>query len=228
MDKNKLNDILDRHSKWLRGCDDGKCAGLSYADLHRADLRFANLRGADLCFANLCFANLSYADLRFANLRGADLRDADLSDAVLRGADLTDANLSGANLSGVNLYGTDLQANITIEIANKYFPLCCPEVGEFIGWKKCGDYIIKLKITDAAKRSSAFGRKCRCSEAIVLSIEQVDGSEADVISVRSDFDNKFVYRVGDTVRVDAFDEDRTHECAQGIHFFITRQEAVEY
>jgi hypothetical protein len=30
------------------------------------------------------------------------------------------------------------------------------------------------------------------------------------------------------VTPDSFDEDRWHECAPGIHFFITRQEAVDY
>lgn len=28
--------------------------------------------------------------------------------------------------------------------------------------------------------------------------------------------------------VEDFDEDRRNECAAGIHFFITRQEAVDY
>ena len=34
--------------------------------------------------------------------------------------------------------------------------------------------------------------------------------------------------VGDIVRVDNFDKNRWNECSTGIHFFITRQEAVDY
>jgi hypothetical protein len=37
-----------------------------------------------------------------------------------------------------------------------------------------------------------------------------------------------VYRVGETVRPHQFDPDRWHECAGGIHFFITREEAADY
>jgi hypothetical protein len=38
----------------------------------------------------------------------------------------------------------------------------------------------------------------------------------------------FAYKVGDMVSVDDFDTNRWNECAPGIHFFITRQEAVDY
>ena len=41
-------------------------------------------------------------------------------------------------------------------------------------------------------------------------------------------DENFIYRIGETVEVKNFDCDRSHECAPGIHFFITRQEAVDY
>lgn len=124
-----------------------------------------------------------------------------------------------------NLRGADLE----ISLVNKFFPLCCPEHGSFIAWKKSRDnYIVKLEVTENAKRSSAFGRKCRCSEAKVLAIETIDGRDAGVKEVRSDYDYNFVYRVGETVSVDNFYDDRRNECAAGIHFFITRQEAVDY
>ena len=161
------------------------------------------------------------ADLRGANLYGANLYGADL-----RGANLYGANLRGADLRGANLYG----AKIELELINKFYPICCPEVGSFIAWKKVrGNLIVKLEVTETAKRSSAFGRKCRCSEAKVLDIQNLDGTSADDVTVAySTYDNNFAYRVGETVCVDNFDEDRKNECAPGIHFFITRQEAVEY
>ena len=91
-----------------------------------------------------------------------------------------------------------------------------------------GDYIVELRITENAKRSSATGRKCRCSEAVVLSITTQDGKEMEEKSVCSKFDPNFRYTVGETVSVDNFDENRWNECAPGIHFFITREEAVNY
>ena len=43
---------------------------------------------------------------------------------------------------------------------------------------------------------------------------------------RSKHDYTFVYRVGETVEPrEPFDPNRWNECASGIHFFITREEA---
>ena len=164
------------------------------------------------------------ADLRGAYLREADLHGADLREADLRGADLREADLRGADLRGADLRG----AKNEIELVNKFFPICCPEYGAFIGFKKANGYIVKLQVPEDAKRSSAFGRKCRCSKALVLNIENTDGSGSGLSEIASGYDKDFIYRVGETVEVADFDEDRTHECAPGIHFFITRQEAVDY
>ena len=155
---------------------------------------------------------------------------ADLSCADLRGANLSCANLSCANLSRADLRGADLsRAEIPIALVNKFFPLACPENGAFIGYKKCrGDLIVKLEVLETAKRSSAFGRKCRCSAAKVLCIENIDGTVADTTEAESGYDAGFIYRVGEIVSVDDFDEDRRNECSTGIHYFITRQEAVDY
>ena len=231
-----LNEILENHRKWLC-CD---------ADGKRADLGGANLRGANLRGANLGGANLRGADLGGANLRGADLGGADLGGANLYRADLGGANLYRANLRGANLYRADLGganlyradlgganlrgAKIELTLLNNFYPICCPEVGSFVGWKKVrGNLIVKLEVTENAKRSSAFGRKCRCNEAKVLDIQNLDGTSVDdVTEAYSQHDENFVYRVGETVRVEDFDDDRRNECAAGIHFFITRQEAVDY
>ena len=88
--------------------------------------------------------------------------------------------------------------------------------------------IVKLQITDDAKRSSATGRKCRCSKVAVLGLENPDGTPYPDIQVSSQRDSNFIYRVGETVEVPDFDENRWNECSTGIHFFITRQEAVDY
>ena len=154
-------------------------------------------------------ADLYKADLRWANLSGADLRWANL-----RWANLRWANLSGADLSGAE---------------NLSLPIACPEEGSFIGFKKClNNLIVKLEIPADALRCSATGRKCRCSKAKVLSITNIDGSDANTDAVASIYDKAFVYKVGETVEVSNFNTDRWDECSAGIHFFITRQEAVNY
>lgn len=118
--------------------------------------------------------------------------------------------------------------------------LSCPESGGFIGYKKCWyldnekdnciDCVVKLLIPSDAKRSSAFGRKCRCSKAKVLGIfDDLDGNELkDVFSVFSPYDGNFIYAVGEEVYPDSFDEDRFNECSHGIHFFMSFDEARDY
>lgn len=112
--------------------------------------------------------------------------------------------------------------------AKIFHPMICPEKGPFIGFKKANRYIIELEITEDALRSSATTRKCRCSEAKVISITNIDGTSCDVKSVSSTRDLNFIYTVGSTVKVNDFDMDRWNECTTGIHFFITREEAVNY
>ena len=133
------------------------------------------------------------------------------------GADLRSANLSGANL-----------LNVRYDECTGFFALVCPEEGSFIGYKKANGHIVKLRITEDALRSSATSRKCRCSKAEVLSITTLDGEDDGLTSIPSNYDSNFIYRVGTTVEVEDFETDRWDECAAGIHFFITRQEAVQY
>ena len=129
-----------------------------------------------------------------------------------------------ADLQGADLRG----AKIEMALINKFFQICCPEYGEFIAWKKASNHIVKLQIPEDAKRSSAFGRKCRASKAVCLEIQNKDGTDSGMTDIPSYYDSDFIYRVGEIVEVADFDDDRTHECAPGIHFFITRQEAVDY
>jgi hypothetical protein len=219
MNQEELNKILNEHKQWLYGTC-GKRADLQGADLQGADLRGANLQGADLWGADLQGADLQGADLRGANLQGADLRGANLQGAYLRGANLQRADLQGADLQGAYLRGAN------------GIGLNCPETGSFIGFKKAYTnqkrVIVKLQITEDAKRSSATSRKCRCSKAVVLEISDIAGVETDIQEAHSGHDTNFIYRVGETVTVDNFDEDRWNECSTGIHFFITRKEAVDY
>ena len=196
------------------------------ADLYGADLYGADLRDADLRDADLSGTDLRGADLYGADLYGADLRCANLYGANLRDADLRDADLSGTDLRGANLYDADLRGTNLCDAKGCY--LSCPTEGSFIGWKKASGYIVKLRIPEDARRSSATEHKCRCDKAYVMEIQNMDGTRATVGAVRSDRDKNFVYTVGATVEVPDFDDDRWSECTQGIHFFIDRRAAVEY
>ena len=149
-------------------------------------------------------------------------------------ADLSRANLYGANLSRADLSRANLSWADYIEKAkNLFYPLACPEIGAFIGWKKArimhnrSECIVKLEISEDAMRSSATGQKCRCSKATVLEVQDLEGNVLEQVAV-SDRDENFHYVPGSVVSVSDFDENRWNECSTGIHFYITREEAVRH
>ena len=222
IEKESLNEILRKHKMWLENeyygerADlneanlRGAClygANLSWANLSGADLRGANLyganlRGADLCEACLYGANLSWANLYEAHISRSDLHGANLYGANLYGADIYGVDLYGANLLGADLYGANLLGADLRGAKNINIPLTCPEKGSFIGFKKAKcicdarlkDIIVELEITENAIRVSATGRKCRCSEARVLSITNLDGTPIDICEAFSAYDNNFYIR----------------------------------
>ena len=217
MTREELDKVLENHQHWLREDVEG------WKNM-RADLRGANLGGADLGGANLGRADLRGADLWRADLGGANLGRANLGGADLGGADLRGANLGGADLRGANLGGA---RNVP------FIPMTCPDTGAFVAWKKCQTsdslVIVKLLIPEDAKRSSGTGRKCRADKAVVLEIQDMAGEALEGVVARSSYDPLFTYEVGKTVEPrEPFDGCRWNECGSGIHFFINRQEAVNY
>ena len=234
--KEELNKILKKHEMWLRNEEGGECANLSYVDLRNADLSNTNLRAANLIGVDLSDGNLYNADLSCTDLRNADLTEVDLTDANLKYANLKYANLRCADLTSANLEGVDLwNANlidsklvgIKTNMSTIGYNLACPEKGSFIGYKKAGKCIIELLILADAKRSSATTVKCRCSKAKVLNIEDIKTGEK-VMKVSSNYNSNFIYRVGEIVGVDDFDDDRWNECSTGIHFFVNKENAINY
>lgn len=185
-----------------------------------------------LCSADLSRADLCGADLRGANLRGADLYGACLLGANLRGACLYGACLLGADLRYAHLYGAKL-SELTVAQTS-----ILPDEGDIIGWKKAyvddaiddaTPVIVKLLIPADAQRSNCTGRKCRANTARVLDLQDKQGNSLPPdTTAYSSYDSGFKYQKGETVHVENFDTNRWDECAPGIHFFITRIEAVEY
>ena len=85
-----------------------------------------------------------------------------------------------------------------------------------------GGIIATVEVPAEARRTSSLvGRKCRAEFVRVIALSE--GTEA-----RSRHDFETIYRVGEVVRPDSYDPDIRVECTHGIHFFITRREAVEY
>lgn len=248
----ELDEIISKHILWLNSHGaEGEQACLSYMDLtgvnlenaylHRANLIGTNLQGANLSGANMRFSRFIYASLANADMSMSDLQGSIFTAADLRGANLTCSDMSFADLEGANLTNADLKdanlnhadlynANLTGVKNLPDVSMACPATGSFIGWKRVdNNFIVKLEIPTDAKRSSAIGsKKCRCNKAQVLAIENIDGTPAEVTSVRSRYETEFIYTLGETVEEELFDENRFRECSTGIHFFMTREEAVQY
>ena len=126
--------------------------------------------------------------------------------------------------SGADLGGADLRDAKGIP----YIPLACPSDGAFIAWKKVAGHLVKLEIPEDARRCSATTNKCRCDKAKVLEITRIeDGAITDEIVNRS-YNPSVTYKVGEMVFPDSFDENRWNECSHGIHFFINKDEAINY
>ena len=107
------------------------------------------------------------------------------------------------------------------------YNIACPEEGSFIGYKKANGCLIKLLILEDSKRSSATTIKCRCDKAKVLDIINIKTGEK-ISSVASGYDEDFIYTVGEIVRVNNFDNDRWNEYTTGIHFFMNKENAINF
>ena len=197
--------------------------GTTIVELSINTLREANLCGANLWGADLCGANLRRADLGGADLCGANLGEANLYEAILWGANLGEADLRGANLCGAdlreaNLRRADLREANLCEANLSPFSIV-PLEGSFIAWKKTSTGVIKIKVPAKARRiSSLVGRKCRASFVHVLSGPGCGGDSPTSM-------NKLKYDIGSIQYADSFNDDIRIECAAGIHFFMTKEEA---
>jgi len=187
-------------------------------DKHRIWIATRQEQGerANLVGANLAGINLDGTDLIEANLRGADLRRANMDGADLRGANLRGANLIEANLRGANLIEANLCGIIVSYLTAGIHP--APE-GELIAWKKLlDDRLCKLRIPADARRSCATTRKFRSDYVVVLEGE----GYTQYCGLRTE------YRPGERIDADSWDPCRWHECSNGIHWFLTREEAESW
>ncbi len=256
--KKELYTILENHKHWLRqdcegwekmkadfhgiflGDADFRGADLSYVDFENLILRYANLNDADLTGANLTGADLRYASLihtilEDANLTDANLANANLLDTDLRCANLNGADLSCANLAKANLVGAHLE-NIIGDFTNFASTRGINDnrkgevlTTDLIGYKKCSigykvnnkkGIIVKLLIPRGAIVFSINDKKCRTNKVKVLEIEGADRAYS--------WFNAMSYYVGDEITVYDFDCQYNIECAKGIHFFKSREEAEAF
>ena len=172
--------------------------------------------------ANFENANFRNANFRYADFTNANFRNADFTNADFRNANFENANFRNANFRNANFENAKLPA----------FQIC-PEKGSFTAFKKVmlghTPYILELRIPVTAQRTGTLvGRKCRADKVKVIAATTLDGSATPRTIFNSKYDKWFTYTVGNVAKADTFDNDIRIECTNGIHFFMTRQEAVDY
>ena len=214
-----------------------------YKDLSNLDLREICFQNIDLSGVNFSHSNLSCATFIRCKLDSVDLSHTDLSFCSVKGTILTNIDLTEANIfrSHFDIPDSTFTSNFTSNI--KYHTVC-PETGSFIGYKIArlcsakhpffdlkNSCLVKLEIPEDAKRlSSYFGyrKKCRCDKAKVLEITSVSDPTVHYDIAYSEYSPNFEYKVGEMVSEDDFDDNKEIECSFGIHFFMTKEDALDY
>lgn len=203
--------------------------GAKFFKTEVSDASFENaiLRNADMRYAYMPDCYFTNADLNGADLSGADFSGSCFNCASLDNVTFCHTNLAGIEIEDCTFNNADDQNN-ELDVA---IPMACPRTGDFIGWKAVRqddhDFIVKLQIPIDAKRSSAFSNKCRAQFVKTLDIICLD---ADICtdSVVNKAIKDTIYRKGELTFPDSWDECRWNECSNGIHFFMTIDEACAY
>ncbi len=228
---------VDELKNMLEKRTPGEILNLSDSEFTDMDLSGMDLSYVDFMlgiFKNICFdhADLSHSSIENAlfencTFRGTVFRYANMKTCAMRYDDLTGANIEGADLFAAVLEYAKLDG-IVYNDETKWFKMHCPETGPFLGYKKCfNNRLVQLLIPADAKRTSATRNSCRCSKAKVLTIKSFDYQE-EFDEAWSLVDENFAYRKGEWVEVEDFNEDRWQDSTTGIHFWLTREEALAY
>lgn len=228
--KHKLEQVLANRT-------DDSMLSLRMIEMFDEDLSGFQLENVDLlssCFHNVNFTNASFenSDLEAVLFDNCILENANLRNTSLKSVRANNINFRNANICGANLYSASLSySDLTGVIADertKHYYMRCPEKGAFVAYKKCqDDRIVQLLVPADAMRSSATLDTCRCSKAKVLAIKSID-EMTSYDEAYATITDSFVYRRGQWVEADSFDPERWNDAAPGIHFWMSREEAIHY
>ena len=201
--------------------------GLTIEKMRNKDFRNADFSKLD--FRNASFDSASFYSASFdsASFDSASFDSASFYSASFDFASFVSARFDSASFYSARFYSASFDKAQVRALLRQYKNITSlaqrpPRRGAFTAWKKCNSgVLVKLHIPADAKRSSATGKKCRASHAVVI---QVKGAEYGV----SQHDNKTEYRIGQTVHCDKWENSRWIECGGGIHFFMSYREASAY
>ena len=197
---------------------------LSWLDLYKATFTNCNLNGAvlDHCDAD----HVAYYD--------CDIRNMKVTNSKARACYYRYLDMENVDFSGTDIYASVLedahnQDTIKYDDNTRYFKMSCPEEGPFVAWKCCTDLrVVQMLVPADAKRCMAAMETGRASKVKVLSIKSIDET-VKYDWAQSTVDPDFYYEVGKWIEpANGFQEDRWKDSSPGIHFFMDRQQCVDY
>lgn len=207
---------------------------LSGANLTNSNLSSCCLENAKLDFAYLDYANLKYANLTYASLKSSHLYGAKLSNTIIEYVDFTNSDITEVSFD--NAKGNNIEYRKGKILSES-----------IIGYKKCKSnrkygrfVIVTLEIPKDAIVFSINGDKCRTNKAKVISINLIEDESAEFnrayslssttpININySSKDHYLSYYIGDEINIKNFNCQYNVECSNGIHFFMTKEEAINY
>jgi len=235
-----------------------RCSALTGAEISHSLFEGADLNGASLMNVVISHTRMEGAKMVRSVITDASLYvvlmgGADLAGASFEGSKLGNVNMRMANIQSANFTSSCITKSCCFEhahLTNAIFTSAsiskdtsfdfadlhgCEFDGEeryrfgrildrpITGYKKSreGD-IVTLEIPKGAIVFSINNSKCRANIAKVIDT----GGKPELTSI---FDGEFKYRVGDEITPkNGFDLAYNIECAPGIHFFLTREEAEKY
>lgn len=210
-----------------------KAGYYSYLNLMNQDLSEAEFKGLDL----------SYVLFRSCNLRGTIF-----SECKFRNSDFAECTVDELTLFSycmideptmISLFAVENGRINSILCENGsrcvLFKMPLNMDGEFIGYKIVVDdnndpVLVTLKIPADAYYFAFINEKCRANKATVVKMEKLNGTPLpdDTIGYSAFYMNKSIYYKGMTVIADGFDPRPSEECTRGIHFFLSKEEAIHY
>lgn len=221
---------------------------LSHSLINGSSFRRSNFEKADFYGSSLTDCYFSLANLTGARMAGANLANSNFIEAILDGTDFECSNLSFAifdhkpsneykfgkvldrPIIGYKKASKDVITKVNGAVYNLRVPV-----------------IVTLEIPEGAVVLSVNGCKCRTNLARVLDTEYLVETDeylrnfipeneeefamlAEVRDrpVRSIYDHEFFYIPGIEIKIKDFDLSYNIECSTGIHFFLTKKEAIDF
>ena len=236
--EDELKALIETRRKAAEGT--GKQPDFMYTKFNGLDLAGWDMRGLDLKRSTFEGCNLNGTDfsgsfMDHVAFYNNDIRNMKLCGCKARGCSFRFQDMTGIDLSGANIYASVLedalnQDKVIIDDDAMWYKRRCREFGkQFIAWKCCTDLRVVMMLVPAdAKRCMATMETGRVSKVKVLKITSIDETE-NYTWAQSTVDPDFYYEVGKWLEpANGFQEDRWKDSSPGIHFFLDRQQCVDY